>query len=290
VFFLVNPHLPPGRQPADPKMFNTVNVLRVSADGKEQVTLSPAAAPKFASSKDLTTLAIAMGHNGTLFMLVLAEWQREGGVETKGQYILSFDQKGKYLSHVEVDWRDILVYQFEPFGSGAFLLRGRRTNTAEERVAILSTDGVLLQDVIEYPSKTIQESTPSRKPRFDHMVRGGDGRIYLLRAERDNDVVYALSPDGACELAFKLTSVSSNSQLTNWSAAGDRLAATYMEPDPSGGHKNRWWIAVYRSATAHGRVEALYGPLPGPPLCYHHGQEDRFTLLADEGRLVTMSR
>jgi len=71
--------------------------------------------------------------------------------------------------------------------------------------------------------------------------------------------------------------------------------ATYLRPDPqtesrSGERRGSHWIAVYSNVGAGGELEpTVYGPAPGPPICYQHEESgDRFTFL-QEGKLVTMS-
>jgi hypothetical protein len=256
------------------------------------VTIKPTAAPKFSNAKDLTLSAITVDQAGSLFMLVQATWgQRDRGEESRGQYILSFDKKGKYNSYLEVDWRDISVQQFVALGSGGFLLRGHRTNTSEERIGILSSDGSVLQDIARFPTKMIEELSLERSPQPDHMARGGDGRVYFVdqNSNQRKDLVYAFSSDGAFEEAFSLARLPRQLQLIGWNAAGNRLAATYGEPDPSDLLRRRWWIAVYSNVASHGELQAVYGPAPSPPLCYRHELVDRFTFLGDGGRLVTMS-
>jgi hypothetical protein len=302
VYFLVVPHSTPrdvqDGAAAAADVLNPRDVLRVSADGKKRITFNPAVSSKFANAKELTTIAMALDRDGTLFMLIWARWGGQG--EKSGQYIVSFDKKGEYRSHLEVDWEEMLVHQFEVFGSGQFLLRGRRTHTAEPRLAILSAAGQTLQDVVGWsgPSDLLEEPSPTSTAKFDHLARGGDGRIYVTQqdARQHEDVVYAFRSSGESEEVFKLRPMPRGPQLLGWKAAGDRFAATYLEREQqseasSGDQRGRWWIAVYSNVADVGELQTtVYGPAPGPPLCYQHkGSGDRFTFLMDGTKLVTMS-
>ena len=274
------------------------DVLRVSADGKKRVSFSPVASPKFASAAELTTIALGLDRNAALFMLVWARWRDNGDqAEQSGQYMLSFDQKGEYRSSVEIDWKDMLVHQFEVFGSGEFLLRGRGTHTAEQRLVILSAGGKL-RDVEGWPGNFLDEPSPGSAPKFDHMVRGGDGRIYVTQEDvpKGGDVVYAISASGESERVFKLPRMRKNPKLMGWKAAGRYFAATYLDAarrlrDSSGEERGRWWVSVFSDVTDGAEPEAtVYGPAPGPLLCYEHkGSRDRFIFVMDGAKLVTMS-
>jgi len=306
VYFLVippwTPHASQGASTAAPELLGPRDVLRISANGKERMTLSPAAISKFAGAKELTTVAMALERQGTLFMLVRARWGERGSeAERSGQYLVSFDHKGEYRSVLEVDWQEMVVDQFEVFGSGQFLLRGRRTHTSETRVAVLSAAGQTLEDVrgwAGYPSGPLEEPSPGSTPRFNHMVRGGDGRIYVAEQDalQDKAVVYAFGPSGESEELFKLRPMPRGPQLLGWKAAGDRFAAAYLEAEqqPEGSssedQRGRWWIAVYGNLANGGELQTIYGPAPGPPLCYQHKEsEDRFTFLIDGAKFVRMS-
>jgi hypothetical protein len=295
-YFLIVPHLRDGedRATAASGALNPRDVLRVSADGKKRITFSPGKSSTFANATELTTIAVAVDRNGTLFMLIWARWREDiGQPEKSGQYIVSFDQKGECQSHLEVDWQEILVSQFEVFGSGEFLLRGRRTHPAESRVAILSASGQTLKDVGSWSGKPLDEPSPeSAAAKFDQMARGRDGRIYLTQGDpgQDGDVVYAISASGQSERVFKLPPLPKEPQLVGWKAADDRFAATYRAEASSGERTGRWWIAVYSNVTDGPEPETtLYGPAPGPPICYQHKRSrDRFTFLTG-AQLVTMS-
>jgi hypothetical protein len=270
-------------------------VLRVSADGKKRTTFDPLTNSKFANATDLTTNAMALDGNGTLFLLVWARWAANlGQPEKGGQYIVSFDRKGEYKSSLEVDWQEILVSQFEVFGSGDFLLRGRRAHPAESRLAILSASGQTLTDVASWSNTLVDEPTPETPPKlkFDHLARGGDGRIYLIEEDpgQEADFVHAISPSGQGERLFKLPSMPSKPRLMGWKVAGDRFAAVYESPAPSGERSSRWWIAVYTHLANEAEPETtVYGPAPGVPICYEHDRSgDRFIFLAG-GKLVSMS-
>jgi hypothetical protein len=231
---------------------------------------------------------MATDRHGSLFVLVGATFRQGSAGEIRGQYIVSFDKKGTYLSSVEVDGQEMSVEQFIPFASGDYLLRGVRTNTPEERIALLSSDGGVLKDVRGLSTRIIDDDAPAaRLPHFGDMVRGEDGRIYLVDLRKG--AVYAVTGDGIFEKAFSLRKVAADLRMMGWNAAGDRLAATYSEQDPSDKNRTRWWIAVYANVSTHAEFQGLYGPAPSPPLCYQHGQVDRFTFLGDQGRFVTMS-
>ena len=184
-YFLVLPAASSGKNPGLPRA-----VLRISADGKKRGSFTPTAVSDFASAHELRTLAFALDPTGGLFMLV---WHKMGG--QGGQYIVSFDKNGEYRSYFEVDSREILVQQFEVFGSGQFLLRGRRPD-GEPRLAILSGEGGGLKEVIGWSRlhKPFGEPRPENRsiPRLSQVARGGDGRIYLVEpdARQGEDVVY----------------------------------------------------------------------------------------------------
>lgn len=295
-YFLTVPHSPVSAEGApvvDPR-----DVLRVSGDGKKQVTFSPAASTKFVSAAELKTKAIALGRHGTVFLLIWARWGDNGGqAEKSGQYIVSFNAKGEYQSHFEVDWREMLIHEFDVFGSGEFLLRGRRAEAAESRLAILSASGRTLQDVVGSSAKPSEEPSPEITPRFDHMARGGDGRIYLTEynAEQDRTLIYAISESGESEQVFKLRPMWKDAQLMGWKAADDRFAAVYLVPErrPDASSEEQsglWWIAVYSHAVDEAEPPTVYGPAPGPPICYkRRGSMDRFTFVTDGGKFLTMS-
>jgi hypothetical protein len=281
------------------------DVVRISADGKERTTLSPIKNPKLATATMVTTAAIALDPHGELSMLVWARWRdASGGEEKRGQYIVSFDNDGDYRSEVEVDWRELGVMQFEAFGSGRFLLRGRWTNAEEIRLAILSPTGSL-QDIdwserpsqMREPEEPNEPSTPRRTPSFGQMVRGGDGRIYVTHpGERPEEtIIYAVSASGHSEKVYTLRPMLGDLPLVGMRAAGDRIAAVYLE---NSGDKGRWWIAVYSnavidptdSAASHiASPLAVYGPAPGVPVAYRlEESSDRFTFLKG-GNFMTMS-
>lgn len=296
VFFLVIPE-PAGRDAqgrATPQQaqLNPRDVLRISADGKQRVTFNPAAISKFAEADDVTTLAVAVDRDGVLFMLVLATWG-----EKSAQYIVSFDHTGKHRSDLEVDSQQILVHQFEVFGSGEFLLRGRRTDTDEARLAVLSPEGIL-RDVVDHPAVLLKGPSPASTAAFEYMVRGDDGRIYVTQrgGRQEGDVVHVLDALGQSKVAFKLAPMPNKGRLSVWQAAGDRLAATYLEEGrsseaASGEHSGRWWIAVYGNVAGRAKVQTIYGPAPGPPICYQYeASRDTFTFLKDGASLVKMTR
>jgi hypothetical protein len=297
-YFLIVPHWRDGQDEptAASGSPSPRDVLRVSSDGKKRITFSPGKGSKFANATELRTMAVAVDQNGALFMLIWARWRDNvGQPEKSGQYIVSFDRKGEYRSHLEVDWQEILVNQFEVFGSGEFLLRGRRIHPAESRLAILSASGQTLQDVGSSSGQPLDEPSPESTPqsKFDRMVRGGDGRIYVTREEDvgQGDVVYAISASGQSERVFKLPPMPKDPPLVAWKAADDRFAASYRSDASSGEQTSRWWIAVYSNVADGPEPETtLYGPAPGPLICYQHKRSgDRFTFLTEGTRLVTMS-
>ena len=296
--------LPEIRRQTDPnaEIPRPRDVVRLSADGKERTTLSPIKSPKLATATTVTTAAMALDPHGELSMLVWARWRdAHGGEEKRGQYIVSLDSDGDYRSEVEVDWRELGVTQFEAFGSGKFLLRGRWTDADEVRLAILLPTG-RLQDIdwSEQPSalrEPNEPSTPRKTPAFGQMVRGGDGRVYLTRpGERpDETILYAVSASGHGERVCTLRPMLGDLPLVGMRAAGDRIAAVYLEDS---GDKGRWWIAVYRHAASDSADDAasdlavplaVYGPAPGVPVSYRlEGSSDRFTFLKG-GNFMTMS-
>lgn len=303
VYFLVVPHLGPrdmqGGTNAAAGVLSPSNVLRISADGKTRTTFNPASSSKFASAKELATHAIALDKNGTLFMLIWVRWGDRGGPgEKSGQYIVSFDEKGKYQSHQEVDWQEMLVHQLEAFGSGEFLLRGQRADPPEPRLAILSAAGLTLRDVVGWSNDLLEEPSHTSTLRFDSMVRGDDGRIYVTQqaAKQHEEVVYALRSSGEIQEVFKLRPMPRDAQLLGLKTAGDRFAAAYLEAEQQseaspGAMSGRWWIAVYSNVAGGGESQTtVYGPAPGSPLCYQHSESgDRFTFLTGGNKLVTMS-
>jgi hypothetical protein len=295
-YFLTAPSWRDGQEPsAASGAPSPRDVVRVSSDGKKRVTFSPGRGSKFSNATELKTLAMAVDRDGALFMVVWAAWHDKAGKpEKSGQYIVSFDRKGEYRSQVEVDWHEMLINQFEVFGSGEFLLRGRRIEPAESRLAVLSGSGKL-QDVTVLSGRFLDEPPLESAPqsRFDRMVRGGDGRIYVTQEDDagQGDVVHAVSASGESERIFKLPRLSKDPPLVAWKAANDRFAASYRSDAAPGEQASHWWIAVYSSGPEGVEPDAsLYGPAPGPLICYRRGGAgNRFTFLMDGTKLVTMS-
>jgi hypothetical protein len=301
-FVVLPPFVPRKTQDgaAGPAVPEPRDVLRVSADGKKTLIFSPASVSKFANADELKTFTIALDPDGGLSVLLWARWGESGPSEKSGQYIVSFDKKGEYRSHFEVDWREILVDQFEVFGSGQFLVRGRRPDRPEPRLVILSASGSDARDVIAWPGlyKNLEEPLPgSGMVKFDQIARGGDGRIYIaqLDARAGEDVVYAFRPSGDSEEVFMLRRIPKAPRLLAWKTSGDRFAAAYLRPDlrakaSPGELWGDYWIAVYNNPIGAGDLEpTIYGPAPGPPICYRHEEAgERFTFLQG-GSLVTMS-
>jgi hypothetical protein len=303
VYFLLAPHATPGEVEEAARSgrdlpLNPREVLRIDADGKNTTRFDPAASPKLMGAKTVKTLGIAVDAHGTVYTLVWATRSAVGGESDEGvQYIVSFNEKGEYRSQVEVDWREILVHQFEVFGSGQFLLRGRRTHTPETRLAILSGDGSSLRDVVGWsghPTEPLDGALGPNTPRFNQMVRGEDGRIYVAQEGQDDVVVYAFGPIGDTEAVLKIQPMPRNRQLLGFRSAGNRFAAMYLEageqPDGLNGERSgRVWIAVY-SNVDEGGPHSVYGPAPALPTCYQHTESgDRFTFLVDGEQLITMS-
>jgi hypothetical protein len=248
---------------------------------------------------------MALHPDGALSLLVWARRVDENGTEEKaGQYIVTFDKDGRHQADVEVDSPELNVSRLEVFGSGQFLLRGRRTtNLDEERLMVFSASGQFLRDVDwaadssvpQDPAETTNLDEPPR-PRWltqvEHMLRGGDGRIYVTRPgeEPGEHVVHAISPSGVSEEVLVLPRLVGEPRLSDLKASRNRLAAAYVE---SIGQTLRSWIAVY---DLHYKVEgesptplALYGPAPGVLIAYRReGSSDRFTFVK-EGKFVTMS-
>jgi hypothetical protein len=290
-YFLVVQPVAPGRKLKEPRA-----VLRVSADGKKRLSFTPADVSELASAHELRTLSFALDPDGGLFLLV---WAESGG--RTGQYIVSFDPQGGYRRHFEIDSRRILVDQFEAFGASRFLLRGRWPDRPEARLAILSAGGREIEDVVGWPGQDEPLEQPSLENqaslRLDQITRGADGRIYLadLDARKGEDVVYAVDSSGDSREVFTLRPMPLAPRLLGWKAAGHRFAAAYGRDEPTPGaspgeHRGRYWIAVYSNPTrGRGLEPTVYGPAPGPPICYRHDATgDRFTFL-QEGSLVTMS-
>jgi hypothetical protein len=292
-YFLVAKPITPGRSEVDPRA-----VLRISADGTKRFSFTPAAIPELARAQELQTVGFALNPDpdGGLFMLI---WAATGGQGR--QYILDFDKNGEYRSHIKVDPNEILVEQFEVFGSGKFLLRGRWRDRPEPRLAILSAPGGGLKEVVGWPGldKPMEEPSLENQSnlRLDQITRGGDGRIYVaaLDAREGEDVVYAFGSSGDSKEAFTLRPMPKAPRLLGWKAAGRRFAAAYQRDEPRpeaapGEHRGRYWIAVYDNRAGGGDLQpTVYGPAPGPPICYRHeASRDRFTFLQD-GKLVTMS-
>ena len=286
LYFLQQPFLAQdaagtARDALDPR-----DVLRIAADGMKRATISPTAAPRFAGAKILRTVAMTLDDDGLLYLLVWAEWEEE-----HGQYIVALDREGKYRFNLELDWQEILVNQFDVFESGDFLLRGRWLPTDKVRVAILPRSGNELRPVFAHPTEYMDESSTEDEPHFAHMVRGGDGRIYVTvqGQGKERDTVHAIAPTGDSEMVLELADLPGNPQLVGLSAAGNRLAATYRaateRPEDSAG----WMIATYHCGAGYCELEAVYGPAPGPPVAYHYKRGDRFTFLKGK-ELVTMSR
>ena len=244
---------------------------------------------------------MTVGTDGLPYVLVWASWAgKDAAPERRGLFILSFDSKGKYRSAaVEVPYEELLVRQFELFGSGDFLLVGHPAGESTlERLAILEGSGGALKDVpgwSGFPADSMpafgstQGGSTQGKTRPDYMVRGSDGRIYFAEQDPrlDDIVVFAVEPTGANGEAFRIRPRPRDQRLDGLKASGGKLAAIYHEQSPDG-KSGRWWAAIF-DATLGGEMQSLYGPLPRKPFCYQReGSEDRFTFLM-AGQLVTMA-
>ena len=142
----------------------------------------------------------------------------------------------------------------------------------------MSAGGSSLRDVVGLPIEALGD--PTQPPGLDHVVRGGDGRIYF--APDGEDSVYVVGASGDSELAFRLAPAARNRQLVDLKAAGPRLAAIYYEERSGNG---RSWMEVYD--VAFGERVGVYGPATGWPVCYEYsGSQDRFTFLRDGNSLV----
>ncbi len=262
---------------------NPSDIWGISASGKKRTLFSPSAVPGLGDVQEITTITTTVGPTGTLYAVVWVSRREDAG----NQYIVSFDENGRYVSHVEVDGDEIVVKGLEVFGSGEFLVWGVRP-WGGPRVAVMSGSGSGLQDVII-------ESEPGSKDSArllalsDHVARGADGRIYFVtKGEEDihgPESIQAISASAVAEPAFRLAPMPRTWRLMDLKAAGQRLAVMYL--DEQGGGKSRAWIVVYD--IRDGERLAVYGPTPGVPLCYEHtGDQDHFTVLND-ANLVTLS-
>jgi hypothetical protein len=293
LYFVVLPQVSPrdaNRPPGSPgaRPWSPREIVRVGDNGRTATRFDPGSVPAFAGADEVKTLATAIDSQGVLSALV---WVPRGEAEGR-QYIVSFDKSGRYTSRVEVDHQEIVVQQFEVFGSGELLLKGFRHD--EPRLAVMSGAGDL-RDVLS-PAREApveprgagspgpsRETAPNARLDFDHMVRGGDGRIYVARGGESS--VYAIEPSAEIEEAFRLSPPPGSLRLAGLRASGRRLVATYYEQQAN---RMRSWMAVYDVALKE--QLALYGPADGPPLCYEYsGSEDRFTYLRNGNQLATLS-
>jgi hypothetical protein len=239
---------------------------------------SPRSIPDFAQADEITVSGLEIDPEGeTLFLLV---WVRQG--DEGQESIVSFDKKGRYRSRVEIDGEEIVAGRVDVFASGDFLLIGRHIHWNGSRVAVMPSGGGSLRDVI---GLTIDEGhdPDGDVMRPDHTVSAEDGRIYFV-ADEDR-LVYAINPSGDAELAFALLPMPGGPRLIGFlGAAGSRVALKYFEKTAA--DRGQSWIAVYDVAL--GERVAVYGPIPGVPLCYSHERSrDHFTLLRDGNTLVS---
>ena len=254
------------------------DILRISADGRERKLFSLASVPALAKAQEISTVAMTLGPGGIPFALV---WAQRG--EASGShYIVSFEESGRYRSHVEVDGDEMAVQRFEVFGTGEFLLQGVRV-WGDSRVAVMPAGGGLLRDVDFLPE--VDSEDAGTQPRIsEHLARGGDGRIYFVPEGKES--IHVIEPSGLSEHAFRLAPVPRNWRLTDLKAVGPRLALIYYEE--RGRETGRAWIAIYD--VRDGERRTVYGPALGLPVCYQHvGQQDQFTVLKDGRYLISLS-
>ena len=199
-------------------------------------------------------------------------------------YIVSFSKtSGDYKSRIEIP-DEIVPARLDVFGSGDFLIRGHMVDVPRPRIAILSGSGSM-REVIRtdeaQPDPDAEEQRALRMP--DLAARAGDGQIYAL--SRESRAVAVVDAAGEMHEVFRLPRHSGQRMINDLLASGTRLAVTYNEQVKGG---LRTWIAVYDSTS--GESLALYGPLTGTPVCYQSADsQDRFTLLTNGSRLVTMA-
>jgi hypothetical protein len=280
-FLTVTPWGPDTKEQPMPR-----DVLKIPPDGK-RTTVSPANSPKLSAAK-LASTGAAIDAGGRIWLLVWATWKGQPGEEDKrAQYLVTFNEKGEYRSEIEVDSKEILISRFDVFDSGELLLLGRRGGLAESRVTVLSPSGKELRDVTaELAGQPIDDG--AKPPPMERMARGGDGRIYVTHDQGDKGIlVTAISPSGQSERVLAMQSGPERASLDGWRAAGDRFAAAYKSAQE--GQSSRWWIVVHRTLSGSADDQQVYGPAPGPLLCYSHRESgERFTFYVD-GKLVTMS-
>ena len=277
VFFVV---VPPAQPPAPGQPLREsipTDILRIGADGKETTTLRLTAAPTLVGADTLRTLATALDAQGTLFVLVVAE---RG--ETIGQHIVSFDQEGRYRSTATIDWEELLVGSFEVFDSGDFLLQGFREN-GEPRVTVMSPGGSL-RDVFALSGYEATDDGAEPVRLSMKTARGGDGRVYLV--SRAEDSIHAIEPSGGSRVVVELRE-REDFKVVDLKAAGEWLAVVYFEARRSGKASGRFWMDIYNPVLAE--LEATYGPVLSPPLCYQYERRHEFILLKDARYLVTVT-
>jgi hypothetical protein len=213
-----------------------------------------------------------------LFALV---WATRG--EIARYYIVAFDKKGNYASRQEIEPEEMSVGRFEVFGSGDFLLLGRRPNSNSTRLAVMSAGGGSLSDVMSSTTEDAEEGKAPPPFPGRHIARAGDGRIYFV--PDGTEVVYFVEASGYSQEAFKLAPMPPRRKLVDLKATRQRLAAVYFEERPK--DKGRLWMAVYD--VARGERLAVYGPATGIPVHYEYRDgQDRFTLLKNGEDLVTV--
>jgi hypothetical protein len=300
VFIVVMPPVDPRDRKHPPALARYTKkpyILRVSADGKKTGVIKLDAIPAFANADTIEPFGLAVDPSGSLHALVLVlreENDKEYRYKSGKQYIVSFDSKSQYSSHLEVDQDEMVVRRFEALGSGDFLVDGMRPGY-RPRVAIMGAGGGSFSDVTvlennkdETPLGAVenkdQTSSPVALPGLPaHTARGGDGRVYFVA--RGQESVYVIEPSGQSRLAFKLARMPRSCELFGLEAAGNRVVAVYREEQPKRGAG--FWMAVYNAV--FGERVAVYGPADAVPLCYKctDGQ-DQFTLLKANA-IVTMS-
>jgi hypothetical protein len=269
------------------------DILKVSPDGRSTLVIEPASAPVLRNADTVSMGTLALGPNGSVLAVVRAITGEEGH-----QYILSFDSKGRYSSHVEVPTDEVFVHRVELLSSGEYFIAGTRLGEGP-RAVIMGSAGTWFRDVDLYatdedavpaspeptdPSQS-RPSKPKRARMPDLFARGEDSRIYFLPRGEKAHVVHTIESTGDSRAAFELETVASGGQLVDMKSAGSRLVAIYYEELPK--HRASFWFDVYD--TMLGQRVALYGPASAIPVCFATKDgRDSFTLLKGT-TLITMS-
>jgi hypothetical protein len=265
VFLVAVPRADPRdlkRAPAPPRYTKKPSsILRVSADGRKTTLITLDAVPGIADAATVATGALSVDPSGSLHAAVRIT-RAEGG----NQYIVSFDGKGRYLSHVEVDPDEIFIHRFEVLGSGEFLLLGMRLGVGP-RATVMTAGGGSFRD-LTFSTNLEDEQTAaapahSAASRFSsHLARGGDGRIYSVPPGQDS--VNVIEASGESRVELKLTPVPPSWRFVDLMAGGNQIVAVYFEEATE--ESGRFWLAVY---DVHlGERVAVYETAAGIPVCY----------------------